>query len=74
MIINVSHSFYSAFFIFCKKKRRQKEAEITKKFRDAMAKEKARIVTEKWKTEIEDRKAAKLMEEKIQQELKVRLP
>lgn len=51
--------------------RRQKEAEITKKFRDAMAQEKARIVAEKWKIEIEDRKAAKLEEEKIQEELKV---
>ncbi|XP_062987731.1 SH2 domain-containing protein 4B [Elgaria multicarinata webbii] len=51
---------------------KQKEAEITKKFRDAMAKEKARIVAEKWKTEIDDRKAAKLMEEKIQEELKKR--
>ncbi|XP_010072393.1 PREDICTED: SH2 domain-containing protein 4B, partial [Pterocles gutturalis] len=47
---------------------RQKEAEITKKFRDAMAQEKARIVAEKWKIEIEDRKAAKLEEEKIQEE------
>ncbi|XP_058043976.1 SH2 domain-containing protein 4B [Ahaetulla prasina] len=52
---------------------KQKEAEITKKFRDAMAKEKARIVAEKWKIEAEDRKAAKLMEEeKIQEELKRR--
>ncbi|XP_063162333.1 SH2 domain-containing protein 4B isoform X2 [Candoia aspera] len=52
---------------------KQKEAEITKKFRDAMAKEKARIVAEKWKVEAEDRKAAKLMEEeKIQEELKRR--
>ncbi|NWJ04101.1 SH24B protein, partial [Crypturellus undulatus] len=51
---------------------RQKEAEITKKFRDAMAQEKARIVAEKWKVEIEDRKAAKLVEEKIQEELKKR--
>ncbi|XP_023962706.2 SH2 domain-containing protein 4B isoform X1 [Chrysemys picta bellii] len=50
----------------------QKEAEITKKFRDAMAKEKAKIVAEKWKIETEDRKAAKLMEEKIQEELKKR--
>ncbi|CAM4705242.1 unnamed protein product [Lepidochelys kempii] len=49
---------------------KQKEAEITKKFRDAMAKEKAKIVAEKWKIETEDRKA-KLMEEKIQEELKV---
>nr|XP_033798849.1 SH2 domain-containing protein 4B [Geotrypetes seraphini] len=47
-----------------------KEAEIEKKFRDAMAKEKARIVAEKWKVEIEDRKAAKLVEEKFQEELK----
>uniref|UniRef100_A0A8D0GWS7 SH2 domain containing 4B n=1 Tax=Sphenodon punctatus TaxID=8508 RepID=A0A8D0GWS7_SPHPU len=47
---------------------KQKEAEITKKFRDAMAKEKARILAEKWKIETEDRKAAKLMEEKIQEE------
>ncbi|XP_064369848.1 SH2 domain-containing protein 4B isoform X1 [Dromaius novaehollandiae] len=51
---------------------RQKEAEITKKFRDAMAQEKARIVAEKWKVEMEDRKAAKLVEEKIQEELKKR--
>ncbi|XP_009277085.1 PREDICTED: SH2 domain-containing protein 4B [Aptenodytes forsteri] len=51
---------------------RQKEAEITKKFRHAMAQEKARIVAEKWKIEIEDRKAAKLEEEKIQEELKKR--
>uniref|UniRef100_A0A8C7A573 SH2 domain containing 4B n=1 Tax=Nothoprocta perdicaria TaxID=30464 RepID=A0A8C7A573_NOTPE len=51
---------------------RKKEAEITKKFRDAMAQEKARIVAEKWKVEIEDRKAAKLVEEKIQEELKKR--
>ncbi|XP_061490970.1 SH2 domain-containing protein 4B isoform X2 [Rhineura floridana] len=51
---------------------KQKEAEITKKFRDAMAKEKARIVAEKWKIETEDRKAAKVMEEKIQEELKKR--
>lgn len=36
-----------------------------------MAQEKARIVAEKWKIEIEDRKAAKLEEEKIQEELKV---
>ncbi|XP_053305859.1 SH2 domain-containing protein 4B [Spea bombifrons] len=51
---------------------RQKEAEIEKKFRDAMAKEKARIVAEKWKVEIEDRKAAKLLEKKFQEELKRR--
>ncbi|XP_069466928.1 SH2 domain-containing protein 4B [Ambystoma mexicanum] len=51
---------------------KKKEAEIEKKFRDVLAKEKARIVAEKWKVEIEDRKAAKLMQEKIQQELKKR--
>ncbi|XP_075698914.1 SH2 domain-containing protein 4B isoform X1 [Rhinoderma darwinii] len=51
---------------------KQKEAEIEKKFRDAMAKEKARIVAEKWKIEIEDRKAAKLLENKFQEELKKR--
>ncbi|XP_015261151.1 PREDICTED: SH2 domain-containing protein 4B, partial [Gekko japonicus] len=51
---------------------KKKEAEITQKFRDAMAKAKARIVAEKWKIETEDRKAAKLMEEKIQEELKKR--
>ncbi|KAM4702607.1 SH2 domain-containing protein 4B [Rhinophrynus dorsalis] len=51
---------------------KQKEAEIEKKFRDAMAKEKARIVAEKWKVEIEDRKAAKLMEKNFQEELKKR--
>ncbi|KAM8924866.1 SH2 domain-containing protein 4B [Pelodytes ibericus] len=51
---------------------KQKEAEIEKKFRDAMAKEKARIVAEKWKVEIEDRKAAKLLEKKFQEELKRR--
>ncbi|KAM9324932.1 SH2 domain-containing protein 4B [Gastrophryne carolinensis] len=51
---------------------KQKEAEIEKKFRDAMAKEKARIVAEKWKVEIEDRKAAKLLEMKFQEELKKR--
>ncbi|XP_075466272.1 SH2 domain-containing protein 4B isoform X2 [Ascaphus truei] len=51
---------------------KQKEAEIKKKFRDAMAKEKARIVAEKWKVEIEDRKAAKLMEKMFQEELKKR--
>ncbi|XP_031805229.1 SH2 domain-containing protein 4B [Sarcophilus harrisii] len=49
---------------------RQKEAEITKKFRDAMANEKARILAEKWKVEMEDRKAAKILEEKIHEEFK----
>nr|XP_001087259.3 SH2 domain-containing protein 4B [Macaca mulatta]XP_005565334.1 PREDICTED: SH2 domain-containing protein 4B [Macaca fascicularis] len=49
---------------------RQKEAEITKKFRDALANEKARILAEKWKVEMEDRKAAKVLEERIQEEFK----
>ncbi|XP_017339183.1 SH2 domain-containing protein 4B [Ictalurus punctatus] len=52
---------------------RMKEAEIEKKFRDAMAKEKARFVAEKWKEETDDRKAAKQEEEeedRIRQELK----
>lgn len=63
------HTLYQyQFDIF---QRKQKEAEIEKKFRDAMAKEKARIVAEKWKVEIEDRKAAKLLENKFQEELKV---
>ncbi|XP_073684561.1 SH2 domain-containing protein 4B isoform X1 [Garra rufa] len=52
--------------------RRVKEAEIEKKFRDAMAKEKARFVAEKWKEETDDRKAAKQEEEedRIREELK----
>ncbi|XP_068404097.1 SH2 domain-containing protein 4B [Eschrichtius robustus] len=49
---------------------RQKEAEITKKFRDALANEKARILVEKWKVEMEDRKAAKVLEERIHEEFK----
>ncbi|XP_047682249.1 SH2 domain-containing protein 4B isoform X3 [Prionailurus viverrinus] len=49
---------------------RQKEAEITKKFRDALANEKARILAEKWKVETEDRKAAKVLEERIHEEFK----
>ncbi|XP_023620293.1 SH2 domain-containing protein 4B [Myotis lucifugus] len=49
---------------------RQKEAEITKKFRDALANEKARIMAEKWKVEMEDRKAAKVLEERIHEEFK----
>ncbi|KAG9338327.1 hypothetical protein JZ751_025883 [Albula glossodonta] len=44
---------------------RVKEAEIEQKFRDAMAKEKARFVAGKWKEETEDRK-----EERIREELK----
>ncbi|XP_067093038.1 SH2 domain-containing protein 4B [Osmerus mordax] len=51
---------------------RAKEAEIEKKFRDAMAKEKARFVAGKWKEETEDRRAAKQEEERIQEELKRR--
>ncbi|XP_026795013.3 SH2 domain-containing protein 4B [Pangasianodon hypophthalmus] len=50
----------------------KKEAEIKQKFRDAIAKEKARLVAGKWKEEAEDRKAAKLEEERIQEELKKR--
>ncbi|XP_048191862.1 SH2 domain-containing protein 4B isoform X2 [Perognathus longimembris pacificus] len=49
---------------------RQKEAEITQKFRDALANEKARILAEKWKVEMEDRKAAKILEERIHEEFK----
>ncbi|XP_006876223.1 PREDICTED: SH2 domain-containing protein 4B-like [Chrysochloris asiatica] len=49
---------------------RQKEAEITKKFRDALANEKARILAEKWKEEMEDRKATKVLEERIHEEFK----
>ncbi|XP_027024226.1 SH2 domain-containing protein 4B-like [Tachysurus fulvidraco] len=51
---------------------RKKEAEIKQKFRDAIAKEKARLVAGKWKEEAEDRKAAKQEEERIQAELKKR--
>ncbi|XP_016343661.1 SH2 domain-containing protein 4B-like [Sinocyclocheilus anshuiensis] len=52
--------------------RRVKEAEIEKKFQDAMAKEKARFMAEKWKEETDDRKAAKHEEEEdhIREELK----
>ncbi|KAM5322360.1 SH2 domain-containing protein 4B isoform 2-T2 [Glossophaga mutica] len=49
---------------------RQKEAEITNKFRDALANEKARILAERWKVEMEDRKAAKVLEERIREEFK----
>ncbi|KAI4881932.1 hypothetical protein NFI96_010305 [Prochilodus magdalenae] len=50
---------------------RKKEAEIKQKFRDAVTKEKARLVAGKWKEEAEDRKAAKREEERIQEELKI---
>ncbi|XP_016386289.1 SH2 domain-containing protein 4B-like [Sinocyclocheilus rhinocerous] len=52
--------------------RRVKEAEIEKKFRDAIAKEKARFMAEKWKEETDDRKAARHEEEedRIREELK----
>ena len=82
---NVAHSFYLklcgyvvlqspawAYICWCFIGRRQKEAEITKKFRDALANEKARILAEKWKVETEDRKAAKVLEERIHEEFKVR--
>ncbi|XP_062381722.1 SH2 domain-containing protein 4B [Sardina pilchardus] len=51
---------------------RVKEAEIEKKFRNAMAKEKARFVAGKWREEIDDRRAAKQVEEenRIREELK----
>ncbi|XP_053368046.1 SH2 domain-containing protein 4B isoform X2 [Clarias gariepinus] len=42
---------------------RMKEAEIEKKFRDAMAKEKARFVAGKWREETDDRRAAKQEEQ-----------
>lgn len=51
--------------------RRKKEEEIKQKFRDAIAKEKARLVAGKWKEEAEDRKAAKQEEEGIREKLKV---
>ncbi|XP_065118816.2 SH2 domain-containing protein 4B [Paramisgurnus dabryanus] len=53
--------------------RRVKEAEIEKKFRDGMAKEKARFAAEKWREEMDDRKAAKQEEEeddRIREKLK----
>ncbi|ROL49503.1 SH2 domain-containing protein 4B [Anabarilius grahami] len=49
---------------------RKKEEEIKQKFRDAIAKEKARLVAGKWKEEAEDRKAAKQEEERIREKLK----
>ncbi|KAM6956560.1 SH2 domain-containing protein 4B-like [Aplochiton taeniatus] len=50
--------------------RRAKEADMEKKFRDAVAKEKARSVAGKWKEETEDRRAAKQDEERVREELK----
>ncbi|KAJ8359875.1 hypothetical protein SKAU_G00164000 [Synaphobranchus kaupii] len=47
-----------------------KEAQIERKFRDAMANEKARFVAGKWRKETEDRKAAKMQEQRIQAALK----
>ncbi|XP_056327053.1 SH2 domain-containing protein 4B [Danio aesculapii] len=49
---------------------RRKEEEIKQKFRDAITKEKARLVAGKWKEEAEDRKAAKQEEERIREMLK----
>ncbi|XP_016106716.1 SH2 domain-containing protein 4B-like [Sinocyclocheilus grahami] len=49
---------------------RKKEEEIKQKFRDAITKEKARLVAGKWKEEAEDRKAAKQEEERIREKLK----
>lgn len=81
---NIAHCFYLKFCCYvvlqfptraytcgCSLGRRQKEAEITKKFREALANEKARILAEKWKVEMEDRKAAKVLEERIHEEFKV---
>ena len=81
---STAHSFYLnfccyvglqfptwAYTYWCSLGRRQKEAEITNKFRDALANEKARILAERWKVEMEDRKAAKVLEERIREEFKV---
>lgn len=48
-----------------------KEAEIERRFRDAMGKEKARCVAGKWREETDDRRAAKQVEERIREQLKV---
>ncbi|KAL0964518.1 hypothetical protein UPYG_G00324960 [Umbra pygmaea] len=50
---------------------RTKEAEIEKRFRDAMAKEKARFVAGKWKEDT-DKKAAHQEEARVREELKKR--
>uniref|UniRef100_A0A4W3GSI3 SH2 domain containing 4B n=1 Tax=Callorhinchus milii TaxID=7868 RepID=A0A4W3GSI3_CALMI len=47
---------------------REKEAEIRKKFREAVLKEKTRFVAGKWREEAEDRRAAKLEELKKREE------
>ncbi|KAK1793984.1 hypothetical protein P4O66_010896 [Electrophorus voltai] len=54
--------------------RRVKEAEIEKKFREAVAKEKAHFAAEKWRVDMDDRKAAKQEEEeeRIRKALKKR--
>ncbi|XP_061084711.1 SH2 domain-containing protein 4B-like [Conger conger] len=49
-----------------------KQAEIERKFREAIAQEKARFVVGKWREETEDRKTAKLEEERVRAELKKR--
>ncbi|XP_051945692.1 SH2 domain-containing protein 4B [Xyrauchen texanus] len=49
---------------------RKKEEEIKQKFRNAITKEKARLVAGKWKEEAEDRKAAKQEEEHLREKLK----
>uniref|UniRef100_A0AAY4BEW3 SH2 domain-containing protein n=1 Tax=Denticeps clupeoides TaxID=299321 RepID=A0AAY4BEW3_9TELE len=51
---------------------RAKEAEIKQKFRDAMAKEKARYAAVKWRAEAEDRRVAKEDQDHIREELKKR--
>lgn len=68
-VFSLSHKLIPT--CWCSLGRRQKEAEITKKFREALANEKARILAEKWKVEMEDRKAAKVLEERIHEEFKV---
>ncbi|ELV12929.1 SH2 domain-containing protein 4B [Tupaia chinensis] len=48
------------------------EAEITRKFREALAQEKARILAHKWRLEAEDRGATKALEGRIREEFKRR--
>ncbi|KAK1791208.1 hypothetical protein P4O66_013228, partial [Electrophorus voltai] len=47
----------------------KKQAELKQKFRDAVFKEKTRLIAGKWKEEAEDRKVAKQEEEHIREEL-----
>uniref|UniRef100_A0A4W4GRX4 SH2 domain-containing protein n=1 Tax=Electrophorus electricus TaxID=8005 RepID=A0A4W4GRX4_ELEEL len=50
----------------------KKQAELKQKFRDAVFKEKTRLIAGKWKEEAEDRKVAKQEEEHIREELEKR--